>query len=68
MPFPEPFIEAVGLGMPFGLVRHAVTPDDDFQAQQKREIDRWRTAIEIVQRMREAGIHCELSDGLQHRH
>ena len=54
--------------MLLSLIRHPATPDDDFRAQQKREFDRWRTAIEIVQRMREAGIHCELSDGLQHRH
>jgi hypothetical protein len=38
---------------------------DAFKAQQKLEIDRWRTAIAIVERMREAGIGCELSNDRQ---
>lgn len=29
-------------------------------AQQKLEFDRWRTAVTIVQCMREVGISCEL--------
>ena len=36
------------------------TQDDDFKAQQKLEFDRYRRAIEIIQRMRQAGISCEL--------
>jgi hypothetical protein len=43
-------------------------PDDAFKAQQKLEFDRWRTAIAIVERMREAGISCELSNDLQNVH
>jgi hypothetical protein len=38
---------------------------DAFKAQQKLEFDRWRTAIAIVERMREAGISCKLSNDLQ---
>jgi hypothetical protein len=40
----------------------------DFKAQQKLEFDRWRSAIAIVQRMREAGISCELFDDFQNGH
>ena len=47
--------------MPSSIIRNPVGPeDDDFKAQQKLEFDRYRTAIEIVQRMREAGISCEV--------
>jgi hypothetical protein len=42
--------------------------DDDFKAQQKLEFDRYRTAIAIVERMREAGISCELSNNPQNGH
>jgi len=45
----------------------AAKPDDDYQVQQEREFDRWRTAIKLVQRLREAGIDCELNDGYQTR-
>jgi hypothetical protein len=48
--------------MPFIDVRHPATPDDDFYAEQKREFDRWRIAADIVRRLREAGISCELSN------
>src|SRR5262249_36178815 len=51
---------AGGFQMPSSLIRHPATLKHDPQAQQKREFDRWRTAIEIVQLMREAGIACEL--------
>jgi hypothetical protein len=55
--------------MPSGIVRHPATPDDDdSQSEQKREFDRWRAAVDIVRRLREVGIRCELSDGLQNRH
>jgi hypothetical protein len=53
--------------MPSGIFRYPATPDDDFQAQQRRDFDRLRTAIELVQRLREAGIDCQLSDGSQPR-
>ena len=46
--------------MPSIIIRNPARPDEDFKAQQKLEFDRYRTAIEIVQRMREAGISCEL--------
>jgi hypothetical protein len=42
--------------------------DEDFKARQKLEIDRWRAAITIIQRMREAGISCELSIDLKNGH
>jgi hypothetical protein len=58
-----------GFRMPSGIVRHPATPDDDdSQSEQKREFDRWRAAVDIVRRLREVGIRCELSDGLQNRH
>jgi len=50
------------------IIRNPAKPDDDFKAQQELEFDRWRIAIAIVERMREAGISCELSDGFQNRH
>src|SRR5262249_58255025 len=56
---------AGGFQMPSSLVRHPATLEHDPQAQQKREFDRRRTAIEIVQLMREAGIACELWDGFE---
>ncbi|MGB6862491.1 MAG: hypothetical protein WBE32_16310 [Pseudolabrys sp.] len=51
---------AGGLLMPSGIVRNPVRPGDDFKARQKLELDRLRTAIAIVERMRQAGICCEL--------
>jgi hypothetical protein len=44
-------------------VRHPATPDRDVPVEQKREFDRWRVAVDIVRRLREAGIGCELSAG-----
>jgi hypothetical protein len=54
-----------GVVMPSSIIRKPANPDDNFKAQQKLEFDRWRTAIAIVERMREAGISCELSNDLQ---
>jgi hypothetical protein len=51
--------------MSSGIIRNPARPDDDFKAQQKLEFDRWRTAIAIVERMREVGISCELSNDLK---
>ena len=51
--------------MPSSIIRNPANLDDDFKAQQKLEFDRWRIAIAIVERMREAGISCELSNDLQ---
>ena len=46
--------------MSSNIVCNPSTPDEDFKAQQKLDSDRWRTAVTIVQSMREAGISCEL--------
>ena len=51
--------------MPSSIIRNSSRPVDDFKTQQELEFDRWRTAIKIVHRMREAGISCELSDDLK---
>ena len=53
--------------MSSGIVRRAAGFDDNLQSQLEREFDRWRAAAEIIKRMREAGIDCELS-GPQDRH
>ena len=46
--------------MPSSIIRNPAGPDDDdFKAQQKVELDRLRTAIGIVERMRQAGITAE---------
>jgi hypothetical protein len=47
------------------IIRNPARADDDFKAQQKLELDRWRTAIALVESMRQAGISCELSKDLQ---
>ena len=46
--------------MSSNIVRNPSRLNEDFKAQQKLEFDRWRIAVTIVQRMREAGISCEL--------
>ena len=51
--------------MPSSIIHNSAGSDDDFKAQQKLEYDRYRTAIAIVQRMREAGISCELFNDLK---
>ena len=40
--------------MPSSIIRNPAKTDDDFRAQQKLELDRLRTAITIVERMRQA--------------
>ena len=45
----------------------AATADDHPETDAKREFDRWRVAVDIVRRLREAGIACELSN-VQNRH
>ena len=50
--------------MPSSIIRNPGRPDDDFKPQQKLEIDRLRTAIALVERMRQAGISCEISTDL----
>ena len=54
--------------MPSGIVRNPVRPGDDFKARQKLELDRLRTAIAIVERMRQAGISCELFNNPENGH
>jgi hypothetical protein len=51
--------------MPSSIIRNPAKTDDDLKAQQKPELDRWRTAIAIVECLRQAGISCELSADLQ---
>ena len=51
------------------IVRHlATTPEDDSHSEQRRQLDRWRIAAEIVQRLRDAGISCEMDGDFQTRH
>ena len=59
---------AEGIQMPSNIIRNPIWPDDDFKAQQELEFDRWRTAVTIVKRMREAGISCELFNNLENGH
>jgi hypothetical protein len=49
-----------GLQMPSRFFHGPERPDDAYQAEQKREFDRWRNALEVVKRLREAGIGCHL--------
>jgi hypothetical protein len=39
-----------------------VMADDSPETRAKREFNRWRAAVDIIRRLREAGIACELSD------
>jgi len=43
-------------------------PEENSRNDHEREFDRWRTAVELIQRMREAGIGCDLFEGYQNRH
>jgi hypothetical protein len=54
--------------VPSEFVRNSPRLDENFKAQQELKFDRWRTAIEIVQRMREAGISCKLSSDPDNGH
>ena len=55
--------------MPSSIIRNPAGPDDDdFKAQQQVELDRLRTAIGIVERMRQAGISCELFNDAKNGH
>jgi hypothetical protein len=60
-------VRLVGLFMPSSIIRHPTTEDDASETQPKREFDRWRVAVDIVRRLREAGISCELAN-VQNRH
>jgi len=35
-------------------------PNDDSLSEQMRDFDRWRTAVELLRQLREAGIDCKL--------
>jgi hypothetical protein len=48
--------------MPFSIVRLPTKADAKSQSEQELEFDRWRIAVNIIRRMREAGISCELLD------
>jgi hypothetical protein len=54
--------------MPSSIVRQPATPEDDFRSEQMRRFDQWRVAADIVWRLREAGISCEMDDDFQPRH
>jgi len=51
--------------MPFSVVRPPTRDDADVRSEQELEFDQWRTAVDIIKRMREAGIKCDLLDNLQ---
>jgi hypothetical protein len=53
--------------MPSSFVHDPPRLDDEHQAQLKLEFDRWRIAIDVVRRLREAGFGCQLSEGFQTR-
>ena len=46
--------------MQSNTILNPARPDGDFKVQQELAFYRWRIAIAIVERMREAGITCEL--------
>ena len=50
------------------ILRDPSTLADNLKEQQKLELDQYRTAIKLIQRLREAGISCELSSDVQKRH
>ena len=54
--------------MPSSIISNPMGSDETFKAKQELEFDRYRTAIKIVQRMREAGIRCELLIDLKSVH
>jgi hypothetical protein len=55
--------------MPFSIIHNPAGPDDDdFKTRQILELDRLLTAIALVERMRQAGISCELSNDPKNGH
>ena len=52
--------------MPSRSVRGPERPDDAYEAEQKREFDRWRNATDVVKALREAGIACHLKIDDEH--
>jgi hypothetical protein len=53
--------------MPTSIAPQLSAPDGEVQLEQKQEFDRWRVAVDVVHRLREAGINCELGN-VQNRH
>jgi hypothetical protein len=47
--------------------RGPTTTDDQSQLAHERDFEQWRIAVNVVQRLREAGISCELNDIQQMR-
>jgi hypothetical protein len=54
--------------MSSSVVRRPTREDVTVRSEQELEFDRWRIAVDIVKRIREAGISCELFDSVQDRH
>ena len=50
--------------MPSSIVRQPATSEDDVRSEQMRRFDRWHVAADIIRRLREAGISCEMDDDL----
>jgi hypothetical protein len=48
--------------MPSSTVELPTRADAKGQSEQELEFNRWRIAVNIIRRMREAGISCELLD------
>ena len=47
--------------------RVPITTDDQSLLAHERDFERWRIAVNVVNRLREAGIDCELRDIRQMR-
>ena len=47
--------------------RGPTTMDDQSLLTHERAFEQWRIAVNVVQRLREAGISCELRDACQTR-
>jgi hypothetical protein len=50
------------------IIRRSAIPEIDPQTKQTKEFEYWRTAAELVERMREAGFDCDLWIGSKNRH
>jgi hypothetical protein len=51
--------------MPADIAAYSAASDNDLQSK-KREFDRWRIAVDMVRRLREAGIICDLAKVQNH--
>jgi hypothetical protein len=50
------------------IIRRSAIPETDPQTKQTKEFEYWRTAAELVERMREAGFDCDLWIDSKNRH